>query len=179
MGIWQSKQSISVLSKLLSDFGNFSCIDILSYSSSFLDSSLVPGEGSLLSLVLELLNELLFSPTDLRWQISEGAELPEWGQFDTSHGIGDILLLGGVIRSGNTFENFKSAQSCGTDSGFVGQHSSNASPEDSWWGSVVDEGSSGVSQKSLSQKLSEFGFVSEQGASDVDSFSSHNNDSLT
>ena len=171
--------SISVLSELLSDFGNLSSIDWLSDSASLFNSSFVPGEGSLFTLVFELFNELLLSPTDLRRKITKGAELSEWSQLNTSHGIGNVLLFSGVIRSRNSLENFESAQSCGSNCGFVGQHSSDASPEDSWRSSVVHESSSWVGQKSLSQKLSEFGFVSEEWASNVDSFSSDNNNSLT
>ena len=110
------------------DFGG---IDILSNSTSLFDSSFVPGESSLLSLIFQLLDELLLSPSNLSGQVSEGAELSEGSQFHTSHGIGHILLLGGVVGGGDTLENFKSAQSGGTDGSLVGQHSSNASPEDS------------------------------------------------
>lgn len=174
-----NNQSISIFSQLGSDLGNFSCIDRLSNSGGLLDSSLVPGESSFFSLVFQLFDELLFSPSDLGREISQSTELTERSQFNTSHGIWDVLFLGSVIRGGDSFENFKSAQSSSSNCSLVGKHSSNTSPEDSWRSSVMHESSSRIGQQSLSQELSKFSFVSEERSSDVDTFSSNNNNSLT
>ena len=42
----------------------------------------------------------------------------------------------------------------------------------------MDKSSARVSKESLSEELMEFGFVSEEGAGDVDSFTSHDDDPL-
>ena len=61
----------------------------------------------------------------------------------------------------------------------MGKHASDGSPEDSGGGSVVDSTSSGVVDHLLSHVFRELDLVSEEGAGDVDSFRSDDNDSLT
>ena len=57
-------------------------------------------------------------------------------------------------------------------------HSPDCPPENTGGCPVVDESSSGVSEKSFSQELGELDLIAEERAGDIDAFASNNNDSL-
>ena len=61
----------------------------------------------------------------------------------------------------------------------MGEHASDGSPEDSGRSAVVDKGSAGVGEQSFPEEFSEFDFVSEEGASDIDAFAPDDDHSLS
>lgn len=164
--------------KLFSEFADFCGIDGLSCSARLLDSFLVPVKSSFFAFCLELLNEVLLSPADLRGEVAQSAEFTEGCQLYASHGIWDVLLLGGVIGSWDSFENFESAQSSSSSCSFMREHASDASPENTWRSTVVDESTTRIGEESFAQELWEFGFVSEERTWDVDAFATDDDDSL-
>lgn len=92
----------------------------------------MPFFGSFCSLVFELFDEVLFSPSDLAGQIAQLAELSEAAQFDGSKSIWNDLSLLSVIRSWDSFEDFNSTEGSGTNGFLVGkQYSSDGSPNHS------------------------------------------------
>ncbi len=140
----KSYRSKSVLGQLISDFGDLLLIQSLSDSVGLWYSLLVPFLGSLSSLAFQLFNEVLLAPSDLAWQISQLTELSEAAQLDSSQSIWDNLSFFSIIRSGDSFEDFQSAQSGSTDGLLVWEHTSDSSPEHSWGSSVMDVSSVGV-----------------------------------
>jgi len=134
---------------------------------------------SFLSLRFQLFNNILVLPTSVSAQITQQAEISEVLESDDLKGRGDDLSLSGVIRSGDTFEDLELTKSGSTSGGLMGKHASDGSPEDSGRSSVVDNTSSGVVDHLLSHEFRELDLVSEEGAGDVDSFSSDDDDSLS
>jgi hypothetical protein len=116
------------LGQLISDFGDLFLVEGFSDSVGLLDSLLVPFLSSFSSLVFELFDEVLLAPSDLAGQISQLAELSEAAELDGSEGIRDDLPFFSIIRSWDSFEDFESAQSSGTDGLLVWQHTSDGSP---------------------------------------------------
>ena len=137
-------KSVSELGQLVSDFGDLFLVEGFSDCVGLLHSLLVPFLGSFSSLVLELLDEVLLAPSDLAGKVTQLAELSEAAQLDSSQGIGNDLSLFGVVGSGDSFEDFQSAESSGTDGLLVGQHASDGSPEHSGGGSIMYVTSGGV-----------------------------------
>jgi len=135
--------------------------------------------GSFLSLRFQLFNNILVLPTGVSAQITQQAEISEVLESDDLKGRGDDLSLSGVIRGGDTFEDLELTKGGGTSGSFMGKHASDGSPEDSGGGSVMDDTSSGVVDHLLSHEFRELDLVSEEGARDVDSFGSDDDDSLS
>ena len=142
-----------------------------------LDTFLVPGGGSVESLLLELLHQGLLGPSDLLGQVPEGAVLSEVLESDDLEGVGDNVLLLDVVGAGHSLEDLQLAEGGGSSGGESGEHTPDHSPEDSRGRLVVHESLPGVVDSSLSQELVEVGFVSEEGAGDVDGFGSDDDDS--
>ena len=134
--------------------------------------------GSFLSLRFQLFNNRLVLPTGMSAQISQQAEISEVLESDDLQSGGDNLSLSGIIRSGDTFEDLELTEGSSTSGGFMGKHTSDGSPEDSGRSSVMDSTSTGVVDHLLSHVFRELDLVSEEGAGNVDSFRSNNNDSL-
>ena len=105
----------------------------------------MPGHGSFSSLIFHSGHQFLLAPSHLRREVSQGAELAEVAQLHTSHGVGHADALLGVVRSGDSLENFETAQSSGSTGSFVRDHASDGAPEDTGRSAVVHEGAAGVS----------------------------------
>lgn len=91
----------------------------------------MPSKSSLFAFSFKLLDELLFTPSDLRGKISQSTELSEAGKLNTSHSIRNVLLFSCIIGGWNSFKNFEFAESNSSSGGFVGKHTSDTSPENS------------------------------------------------
>ena len=141
--------------------------------------SLIEFMGSFLSLGFQLLNDGLSLPTNFVAEIAQQAEFSEVLKSDDLQSSWDDLSLLGVIGAWDTFESLKSAKSCSTLGGLMGKHTSDGSPEDSGRRSVMGGTSSWVVNHLFSLEFRVLDLVSEEGARDVDSFSSDDNDSLT
>jgi hypothetical protein len=72
------------------------------------------------------------------------------------------LSLFGVIRGGDSFEDFEFSEGDSSLGGFVGQHTSHSLPEDFGGGSVMLQPSAGVGSAWFVQEFVEFYFVSEK-----------------
>jgi hypothetical protein len=140
-----NRESISVLAELVSDFADLLLVEGFSDVVVLFDSLFVPFVSSLSSFVLEILDKVLLTPSDLVGEISELAELSKAGKLDASEGIRNDFSLLGIIGGGNSLENLESGHSGGTLGGFVWDHTSDGSPEHSGGSSVMNECSSGVS----------------------------------
>ena len=105
----------------------------------------MPSDGSFPSFVFHAGNQLLFAPSHLRGEVSQGAELAEVAQLDAPHGVRDADALLGVVRSRDSLENFEAAQSSGSTGSFVRDHASDGAPEDTGGSAVMHEGAAGVS----------------------------------
>ena len=130
-------KSVPILSQLVSDFSNLFLVESFSYSIGLLNSLFVPFLSSFSSFWFELFNEVLFSPSDLAWKIAQFTELSEAAQLDSSQSIRNDLSLFSVIWSWNSFEYFKSTKSWSSNGSFMWKHTSDSSPENSWWSSVM------------------------------------------
>ena len=158
---------------------------VLGQSSLRLSSSLGGGldilvvlGGSLGSLDRQSFDELLALPTYLGGHIAEDAELTLWLQAEGLGGLweGHLGLL--VIWSWDTIEDLQSLKGCLTSGGLVWEHSTNSSPENHRWGSVVKRASSWVGSGCLVLELLILQGVSEKGARDVDTLTSNNSLSI-
>jgi len=88
-----------------------------------LGSSLLPLVVSLsldLSLLLQPVDNILVSPSDLVTESLQSTVLPSGLQSEDSESIGNDNPLDLVLRWGNTLVEFKSLESGGTSCGFVG-----------------------------------------------------------
>ena len=138
----------------------------------------MPNGSSFAALVFHFGDQLLLSPSDLSGQISEGTELTEVAQLRALHGIGHARPLLSIIGSGDSFEDFETAESSGSPGSFVRHHSSDGPPEDTCRGAVMDEGSARVSEETLPQEFGETDFVAEEFTADVERLGSDDYDLL-
>ena len=132
------------MGQLVSDFSYLFLVEGFSHGVGSLDSLLVPFLSSVSSLTFKLINEVLLAPSDLTGEVSQLAELSEAAQLYSSQSIRNDLSFFSIIRSGDSLEDFESAQGSGADGDLVWQHTSDGSPYHSGWSSVVDVSSSGV-----------------------------------
>ena len=96
------------------------------------------------SLVFELFDEVLFSPSDLTGQVSQLAELSEAAQLNGSEGVGYDLSLLGVVGGWDSFEDFESGEGSSADGFLVWEHASDGSPDHSGGSSIMYVTSGGV-----------------------------------
>lgn len=143
------------MGELISDFLDLRKVKGGSSLVGLLELSVVELLGSGLSLLLQSVDEILLVPSEQSAQLSEEAELLVRSESDNLQGIRDDLSALGIVWGWDSIENLESSQSGSSSSSLVWQHSSDGSPEDSRWGSVVVQTSLGVSSVALLHELLE------------------------
>lgn len=136
--------------------------------------------SSLLSLGFEVLDELLLVPTNFSGEILEDGEVSQVVESNASEGRGDGGSLHVAVWIWDTLENLKSGECSSSSWGFMWQHTSDGSPEDLGWVFVMPWTTSPwVSVADAVNKLSVGSEVSLEWTSDVEFFSSNNDDLLS
>lgn len=103
-----------------------------------------------LPLLLETVNNVLVSPSDLVRDTLEGAELPAGLEAEDTEGGGNDHLLDLVLGGGNALEESEAGQGGGTTGSLVGDHSADSLVEDPRRSAVVEgTGLLGVDQVAL------------------------------
>lgn len=147
--------SISELGELLSDFLDFRKVKGSSSLVGLLEFSVVELLGSGLSFLFQSVDEVLLVPSEQVAQLSEEAELLVGSKSDNLQGVWDDLSVLGIVWGWDSIENLDSSQSGSSLGSLVWQHTSDGSPEDSGWGSVMVETSLWVSSVGLLHELLE------------------------
>jgi len=91
-----------------------------------------------LPLLLQLVDDVLVTPTDLVGQPLQGAVLPAGLESEDSESGGDDHLLDLVLSGGDTLEQGETGQGGGTSGRLVGNHSSDGLVEDPRGSSEVE-----------------------------------------
>ena len=91
-----------------------------------------------LPLLLQLVDDVLVTPTDLVRQPLQGTVLPAGLESENSESGGDDHLLDLVLSGGDTLEQGETGQGGGTSGRLVGNHSSDGLVEDPRGSSEVE-----------------------------------------
>eukprot|EP01015_Nassula_variabilis_P004342 TRINITY_DN1301_c0_g2_i1.p1 TRINITY_DN1301_c0_g2~~TRINITY_DN1301_c0_g2_i1.p1 ORF type:complete len:311 (-),score=58.99 TRINITY_DN1301_c0_g2_i1:10-942(-) len=153
-------------------FGLSSEVDLFEFS---FEESLCSG----FSLFFKSINQIAVVPTLSAHEFAKSAVWSEVSKSELSDGIWYDSLLSVIVWWWASFENFKSSQCLCSSFSFVWNHTSNGSPNNTTWGSVMVWTSSWVSVHSLSQEIFPLQFVSEEGTGFTNLFTSYDNDSLS
>lgn len=102
------------------------------------DLALVVSLALGLPLLLQLVDDVLVTPTDLVRQPLQGAVLPAGLESEDTESGGNNHLLDLVLGGGNTLEQSETGQSGGTSRRLVGNHSSDGLVEDPRGSSEVE-----------------------------------------
>jgi hypothetical protein len=143
------------------------------------DLALVVSLALGLPLLLQLVDDVLVTPTDLVRQPLQGAVLPAGLESEDTESGGNNHLLDLVLGGGDTLEQLQSLQSGSSSRGLVGDHSSDSLVEDSRRGSEVERTGSGrVDNVSLVEVGVVLQLVSEERSGNVDLLASDDGDLL-
>ena len=144
------------------------------------DLALVVSLALGLPLLLQLVDDVLVTPTDLVRQPLQGAVLPAGLESEDTESGGNNHLLDLVLGGGDTLEQSETGQSGGTSRRLVGNHSSDGLVEDPRGSSEVEgTGLLGVDQMLLVQVGVVSELVPEERTRDVDLLASNDGDLLT
>jgi len=144
------------------------------------DLALVVSLSLGLPLLLQLVDDVLVTPTDLVRQPLQGTVLPAGLESEDSESGGDDHLLDLVLGGGDTLKERESGQGGGTSGRLVGNHSSDGLVEDPRGSSEMERtGLPGVDQMLLVQVSVVSELVPEERTRNVDLLTSNNSNLLT
>lgn len=172
-------KSESVFGQFGGEFFELFAVGCLSSGVNLLFLQFIELLGLGLSLLFKTFNEALFGPSGELGKISKDTELSVVSQSNNLKSVWDNHSLFVIIWEGDTFEDLQTSESCGTLRGFMGEHSSDGSPEHTGWGLVMFETSSWVGVDLLVQEFVPLELVSEERSRFHEEFTSDYSDSLT
>lgn len=132
-----------------------------------------------LALLLETVDNVLVAPSNLVGDTLEGGVLASGLQAENTESSGDDHLLDLVLGGGDTLVEGETAESGGTTSRLVGDHSADSLEEDAGRSAVVEgTGLLGVDNVTLVEVGVVLELVTEERARDVDLLAADNRDLL-
>ena len=139
----------------------------------------IEGSGLDLSLLLELLDDVLFGPTGERSKLAQRAVISAGLQAESTECVWDHHSLFLVIWEGDTFENLQLTKSGGASRELVREHATSALPENARWRLPVLGSTAWVCVNALLHDVLSNDLVSLEGARLKNLLTPDNGDSLS